>query len=384
MLTLARLHRQENDVEGALRWLDKARTSSRNAKEATLRLINLNLEIGRAGDALLLARQLQLENPTSLLYLRELGRAQISAKKLEVAAATFRQLLSRAQEAKSAPWIRQAAIWLREARDSGTARSALESALRIDEKFVPAHLELFHLDLAADDLDAAMARASLVAKLNPQLATGDAMKGDVFMRRHQFKDAARAYNSAFVKQPNTPLAAKVYQARRAAGQPALSFVVRWTRNRKGDNAALRLLAIAYEQAGQYDDAIKLLEGLLVSDPKDIELLNNAALVYQKMNDQRALDLAKRAHDTAPSQPSIMDTYGWILVKRGQVEQGLRILRNARFRAPDVAAIRYHLAVALDATGNRDEARRELEVAIQLGQQFDGVDDARKLLTELSR
>jgi Flp pilus assembly protein TadD len=94
-------------------------------------------------------------------------------------------------------------------------------------------------------------------------------------------------------------------------------------------------------------------------------------------------MAQRAHRLSPQDADIQDTLGWLLLQHGQVESGLRQLREARLRAPRNPEIRYHLAVALAQTGRRDEAHAELSSLLQEKTTFDGVQDARALLEKLS-
>jgi Flp pilus assembly protein TadD len=55
-------------------------------------------------------------------------------------------------------------------------------------------------------------------------------------------------------------------------------------------------------------------------------------------------------------PAIGDTLGWILVQKGDTEQGLRFLREAHQGLQDNPDIRYHLAYALNSSGDADAAR----------------------------
>jgi Flp pilus assembly protein TadD len=112
------------------------------------------------------------------------------------------------------------------------------------------------------------------------------------------------------------------------------------------------------------------------------LLNNLANILLKQGDRKAVEYAERAHKLAPQDPRIGDTLGWALARNGQVDAGLRYLRDARLRDPNNAEVRYHLAAALALAGRREEARQELEQVFRSGATFDGVADARKLLAEL--
>jgi Flp pilus assembly protein TadD len=127
--------------------------------------------------------------------------------------------------------------------------------------------------------------------------------------------------------------------------------------------AKQALAEGYLRAGNLAASRSWYEQVLKEQAEDETVLNNLAYILLAQGDARALEYAERAHKLAPTNPSIGDTLGWVLVEQGQLEQGIRHLRDARFRDPASPEIRYHLAEALSRAGRKDEARRELEPAV---------------------
>ncbi|MCP4040633.1 MAG: tetratricopeptide repeat protein [Gammaproteobacteria bacterium] len=117
-------------------------------------------------------------------------------------------------------------------------------------------------------------------------------------------------------------------------------------------------------------------------PKDPMVLNNLASLHATRGDNRALGYAEQAHRLAPKHPAINDTLGWILVRKGNPEQGLKFLREAYSRASREPAVRYHLAVALKELGRTTAAIRELEGLLADGESFADVAAARALLDKL--
>ena len=99
-------------------------------------------------------------------------------------------------------------------------------------------------------------------------------------------------------------------------------------------------------------AKQVYEGLIVLDGKDARAYNNLAHVLLQQNDPGALKYAEQARALAPGVPQVNDTLGWVLVSQGQVEKGLRYLREAALRAPEDPVIKDHLNQALSRLGQR--------------------------------
>ena len=65
----------------------------------------------------------------------------------------------------------------------------------------------------------------------------------------------------------------------------------------------------------------------------------------------------------PQQASLTAQYGWLLANKGDVDQGTRLLREARLREPANGEIRWQLATTLAKAGRTAEARDELRAAL---------------------
>ena len=105
------------------------------------------------------------------------------------------------------------------------------------------------------------------------------------------------------------------------------------------------------------------EELAAIRKNDPIVLNNLANLYFEIGDSRAQETAEAAYRLAPKQPQTLDTLGWILVRTGEVERGLELLRDAHARASRRPQVRYHLAVALSRQGKSVEAKEHLEAIL---------------------
>jgi Tfp pilus assembly protein PilF len=136
--------------------------------------------------------------------------------------------------------------------------------------------------------------------------------------------------------------------------------------------------MALHRAGEEQAAMQEYLKVLEYDADNVNVLNNLAWLYHEAGNPEAIKYAERAHELAPQRAEITDTLGWLLVEHGEVSRGLVLLQEAAVKAPHMPEIRYHMVVALDKAGRRDEARKELDRLLKSGKTFSELDEARAL------
>src|SRR5690554_2532463 len=184
-------------------------------------------------------------------------------------------------------------------------------------------------------------------------AAGHLFLQGVTQRVAKNTDAAlKLFRQSWEHEPNNNAAEAIYNHYRAtdAQSQANEWVNQWLEKLPQSPRPTLIKAISAQQENDYDEATRWYEKTIELDPNAATSYNNLAWIYQEKNDPRALDMAKRALDLAPSSPPILDTYGWILVENGQVAEGYKVLERAAAAAPQSEEIQDHL----------NEARKRLQ------------------------
>jgi tetratricopeptide (TPR) repeat protein len=137
--------------------------------------------------------------------------------------------------------------------------------------------------------------------------------------------------------------------------------------------------------GRYDEAIQFYRQVLESEPKNVAVLNNLAMMLAENAEGRAesLELIDRAITIAGQQPGLLDTKGAILLYHGEARQAVILLEAAAREAGTDARHRFHLAAAYRGVGDAMRAKEQLQAALaqQLEKQVLTPTD-RRMLSEL--
>jgi putative PEP-CTERM system TPR-repeat lipoprotein len=313
-------------------------------------LVDLYLNLGDAQKALDVAKDAQSGSRDNLQALASLGRAYLALGNVDLAKQNFRQITQVA--GFNADWQLHAAQLQLSARDYEGARYSLEKALLSKPGYFPALLLKANLEMQAGNLDLSEQQARSLVSQHPRDAAVQRLLGDIAMQRKKYGDAATAYRNAYNYEKNVEHAVSLYSAYSRAGDTAqaLDFVKSWARSDPSNLTAARVLAEAYLRAGQLEEAQRRLEDLIKKLPADANIHNDLAYVMLKRGQPGALAVAEKAYGLAPRDANVADTYGWALVEAGQVEKGLRYLREAQIRDPNNADIKEHLTEALKRKG----------------------------------
>ncbi|MDY0212675.1 MAG: PEP-CTERM system TPR-repeat protein PrsT [Desulfuromonadaceae bacterium] len=153
------------------------------------------------------------------------------------------------------------------------------------------------------------------------------------------------------------------------------------------------LGMLSDQRGNKKKAEKLYREVLDIAENHTGAMNNLAYIYAENNSalQEALELSMRAFRNEPSNPSVLDTLGLVLLKNGRFTEAISVLEKATNLTPDTAILHIHLAQALIGAEKMDEAKRILQQVIEAGTNKDSssistseVNQARQLLDKLNR
>ncbi|MDD1622871.1 MAG: tetratricopeptide repeat protein [Methylococcaceae bacterium] len=124
-------------------------------------------------------------------------------------------------------------------------------------------------------------------------------------------------------------------------------------------------ALIAERLGKVDVLEADLKNILQKKPDDVGALN--ALGYTLADKTNRYDEAEKYLDQAlklqPDEAVIIDSYGWLLFKRGKSDQALFYLRKAYEKQPE-NEIAAHVAEVLWSLGNKKEAKELFDAVIK--------------------
>jgi len=266
----------------------------------------------------------------------------------------------------------------------GLARMALEAALQKQPPSLNAQAALVQLHLRMGNPRAALAAADKLAMQAPDNLTALMLKAEAHNALEEFPQAAAAVQQVWAKAPSAAVAVALYQARvKAKSGDEVQPLQQWLASNPGDVNVRSLYADVLRVKGQNREAIAELEKAAAAAPKNPLVLNNLAWLYYIEKNPRALATAKRAHDLVPRQPSIADTYGWILVESGRASDGLKVLQAALDDGgAGLMDLRFHHAAALARAGQTAPAKAELQALMAEKTEFASRAEAQKLMAQL--
>ncbi len=197
---------------------------------------------------------------------------------------------------------------------------------------------------------------------HPDSAAPYRLEGQYLETTADYRGAAEMYELAYRKEPNAQLAVARAQAMDQTGQlEAAIDLLQTASNEFPPNERLSLtLAMLQQKAGQKEQALASYQSLVDQYPNNTVALNNLAWLYYEQGDDRAMELARRAHELNPQNAAVADTYGWILFGAGLKEESVRVLEKAHELDPESQEIAMHLAEAYRAAGRNNDARKLLE------------------------
>jgi Tfp pilus assembly protein PilF len=237
------------------------------------------------------------------------------------------------------------------------------------------------LELQSGDYEQAFEYILRAQKIQPDQYRIHELGGDIAVLAENYEVANDYYQKARSIKSDSELVIKSAEAfnRMAQHDQAINLLKEWLSKHPDDVRARQFLGSAYLNNGDNKEAIQAFEAVYAAQPENIVALNNLAWTYSLEEDDRALEFAEKAYNIRPEDSGVQDTYGWVLVQQGKVEKGKRVLAQAANALQGVPEVQYHYAVALMRSGEEAKARELLQRLLEEGGDFEGRDQAEKLM-----
>jgi tetratricopeptide (TPR) repeat protein len=230
------------------------------------------------------------------------------------------------------------------ANNIDAARTLAHSGLKI----APASLKLMgilaNIELSQENFREAEKIIAQISGINEPLAAQ--LMGDMHFQKDQLPEALAAYQTAWQQKPADNLGAKIYHLIPVDNlEQKQQFFAQWKQAFPNSLYAAEIESRKFLAMGEHAKAIPLMEKIRSQQPDNAENLNNLAWSYLQLNDSRAVKIAARAYQIDDKNASIADTYGWVLLNTGNIDEAIKILEIAHQLNPEVNEIFDHLKEA---------------------------------------
>ena len=385
--TLARSYLANKSPKQAMDELDEAVRLNPGFADAVLLRSELQLRSGNAQatveplQAVLKARPDLAAAPVLLAEAyRMLGR-------FDEAAALIREQIKKSPKVAASHFL--LGLILRQQKKEVEARQAFEKAAELEPENPSSLEQLINLDIDAKAYEAGHQRVNQVLQKQPNSAALYYLQGKLYSAEAKFDAAQAALLKAIDLDPSFTraydLLVPVFS--RANKLPeALKEMNAVLAKQPNDVRALLLSGVICDAMKDYNKSRDSYEKVLAVDANSVTALNNLAFIYaEKLNDlNRAAELAQKARSIAPTNPSVLDTLGWITYKQGDYQQAADLLSQSAAKSSDNPEIQFHLGMAEYMMGQNEAARSALEKAVGSATEFEGKEEARRRLALLGR
>jgi tetratricopeptide (TPR) repeat protein len=295
------------------------------------------------------------------------------------------------------PFISLADVALAENKPE-EATSFYESALLLDSTNFNALSGLIRLYAVRNEIAKAHARIDQVLNANPNNASLHYLKATIFGFERNSGQAEAELRKTLELDSNYIAAYSALGAlfiNTNQQDRAIAEYQKILEHRPDNATAYTLIGMLNDSRKDYDAAADNYRKALGKDQNAVIAANNLAWLYAvngKGNLDEAVRLAQGVVQKNPNIPGFVDTLGWVYYKKGlygaaveQLQKAVALdARGAKDGSSPAPNYHYHLGMALKARGDKDAARRELELAVRLSEKapFADVAEARSVLASL--
>ncbi len=348
---LAELYQQQNQPQKAINTWQALLTEDATQISVYAKWYQLVRELKRTPEAIAFLTQLEAKSDkwqTSAV----LSQILQDQKQMPEAVKYIDKALERSAKAQNVKQLaanlyQNYGIWLQGQNKGADAKIYMLKALNFNPESVLYLISLIQLEIAQKNIPEAQKLLDQFAQTKENEHSRLYIQGLIRFAETKSEEGVELYRKSWATQPSEMVAESLFQYYQKAAQKdqVESFLNDWSKKLPTSYRAALMQAVTAQNNNKADEALTWYEKTVEISPNSPIALNNLAWLYYERKDPRALELAKRAAQLAPSSAEILDTFGWILVESGNIKEGIVVLERAISIAPDNKDIKMHLEQA---------------------------------------
>ena len=382
LLARALVERRDGNLAAGIPFLNQAISAHPQELEPRVQVLQIYLEQHDGERVAVAANDLARTMPNNPTAVDLAAKALMAVGKMEDGTAYYRQLQN------SFPGSAQVNLQLGRAYlQSGKteeAKAFFDRAIGVNRAYLPAWIERVAIEQKINGYEAAIALARQAEKDNPSKEAFSLFVGDVMSAGGRLAEAEEFFRQVAERQESTAVEIRLFVVGVKRGElpRARRSIDEWLTKHPDDLDARSALADGLLHTKDYRLAAEQYEKLAAKMPRNVVVANNLAWAYDSLDDPRALSVAKQAYFLAPGEPPVIDTYGYMLYRKGDAKKGAELLQHAFKLRPFDPSIAFHMAKVLKDSADLVGARNILKKIIDSKIQFDEEKEAKALYAQV--
>lgn len=262
------------------------------------------------------------------------------------------------------------------------ARKVIEALSNEEPEYAPAQLVAADYFLQNNEMEKALASLERATEINPEQQEAWAQRIQVLFSLGRYKEIIELSDRANEMAPDNAFiqfftgASYMFKGRHQEAETWLENATTAPSRRNFRSAIYGTLGDVKQQLDKWDETVEAYERAIRLDSENTTALNNYAyyLSVREENLEKALEMAVKAVESDPRNPSFLDTLGWVHFKMGNHKEAREYIQKSIDSGDASAEVFEHMGDVLDAAGEEDAAKQWWEKALEK-------DPNRKHLTE---
>ncbi|MBI4534838.1 MAG: tetratricopeptide repeat protein [Ignavibacteriae bacterium] len=373
LVQIAELHNALGQFEDAADALTRMLEIDPSNQELRRSLAQTNVRAERLDEAIAIYRDLLERNPGNIEYAMELAGAYLLKQEYATAKREFDRLFesdSLGLDAKLQIGEMYFGQIEKDSTQAPVAKSIFEQIRDKHPEDWRAYWFLGAIGAVAHDDSFAVTNFRKVTELASWNPDGWVYLSSVYLDNEDFRSVVTILESALKILPDdfrVNFMLGVAHSRMGNNIEAAKVLERACVLNPKDINAIAQLALVYDGIKTYEESDSLYEAALRIDSMNHLVLNNYgySLAERGLQLERALDMATKAVEAQPENPSYLDTKGWVYFRLGRYEEAETLIKKAIAKGNANPILHEHLGDIYDMMNESERAVEHWSIALKL-------------------